>query len=124
MSTFINPAMTTGLLKTANQLSELAANQGTQEAAQDNLGVNYALPVGSIVPYAGTVLPGGFLTCNGSAISRTTYAALFSIIGTTFGSGNGTTTFNLPNITAGLTASSGTIAYIIKFDFVSGLAPA
>lgn len=124
MSTFINPAMTTGLLKTANKLSEMAADQATQETAMDNIGVNYALPVGSILPWAGSVLPGGFLTCNGSAVSRTTYAALFSIISTSFGSGNGSTTFNLPNITAGFTVASGTVSYIIKFDYVSGLAPA
>lgn len=124
MSTFIHPAMTTGLLKTANKLSEMAADQATQETAMDNIGVNYALPVGSILPWAGSVLPGGFLTCNGSAVSRTTYAALFSIISTSFGSGDGSTTFNLPNITAGLTVASGTVSYIIKFDYVSGLAPA
>jgi hypothetical protein len=124
MSTFINPAMTTGLLKTANKLSEMAADQATQETAMDNIGVNYALPVGSILPWAGSVLPGGFLTCNGSAVSRTTYAALFSIISTSFGSGDGSTTFNLPNITAGFTVASGTVSYIIKFDYVSGLAPA
>ena len=116
--------MTTGLLKTANKLSEMAADQATQETAMDNIGVNYALPVGSILPWAGSVLPGGFLTCNGSAVSRTTYAALFSIISTSFGSGDGSTTFNLPNITAGLTVASGTVSYIIKFDYVSGLAPA
>lgn len=124
MPTFIHPAMTTGLLKTANKLSEMAADQATQETAMDNIGVNYALPVGSILPWAGSVLPGGFLTCNGSAVSRTTYAALFSIISTSFGSGDGSTTFNLPNITAGFTVASGTVSYIIKFDYVSGLAPA
>jgi phage-related tail fiber protein len=124
MPTILNPAMTSGLLKTANKLSEMAADQETQEDAMGNIGVNYAIPVGTILPYGGTVLPGGFLTCNGAAVSRTGYAALFSIIGTAFGSGNGTTTFNLPNVTGGLTVSSGTVAYIIKFDFVSGLAPA
>lgn len=52
---------------------------------------------GSIVPYGGTSAPTGFLLCNGAAISRTTYAALFALIGTTFGVGDGSTTFNLPN---------------------------
>jgi microcystin-dependent protein len=42
--------------------------------------------------------PTGYLECDGSAVSRTTYAALFSAIGTTFGSGDGSTTFNLPDI--------------------------
>jgi microcystin-dependent protein len=45
------------------------------------------------------VAPTGYLMCNGSAVSRTTYASLFAIVGTTFGSGDGSTTFNLPNYT-------------------------
>ena len=43
-------------------------------------------------------VPDGWLQCNGAAVSRTTYAALFAVIGTKYGSGNGRTTFNLPNI--------------------------
>ena len=56
-------------------------------------------PVGTIQSYAGTTAPPGWLMCNTStAISRTTYAALFQVIGITFGSGNGTTTFNIPDL--------------------------
>lgn len=55
-----------------------------------------ALPKGTILPFAGRTVPSGFLACNGAAVSRTTYAALFSAIGTTYGSGDGSTTFNLP----------------------------
>lgn len=53
--------------------------------------------VGFIMPYAGTGLADGWLDCDGSAVSRTMYADLFSVIGTTYGSGDGSTTFNLPN---------------------------
>ena len=56
------------------------------------------LPVGSISAYSGENIPTNWLKCNGQAISRTTYADLFSVIGTTYGSGDGSTTFNLPNI--------------------------
>lgn len=56
------------------------------------------LPIGSIVPYGDETAPANWLICDGSAISRTTYADLFAIIGTKFGSGDGTTTFNLPNL--------------------------
>ena len=56
-----------------------------------------AFPVGSYLLYAGKVCPSGFLPCNGGAISRTTYAELFTAIGTTYGAGDGSTTFNLPN---------------------------
>lgn len=53
---------------------------------------------GVIVPYAGSGSVDGWLNCDGSAVSRTTYADLFAIIGTTYGSGDGSTTFNLPDL--------------------------
>lgn len=55
------------------------------------------MPAGVIVPFAGTTVPAGYLLCDGSAVSRTTYADLFAAIGTTYGAGDGNTTFNLPN---------------------------
>ena len=121
MPTYINPVMTTGLLVTNNKLSELAVDAATQEVAMDNIGLLYVLPIGTIIPYAGTVLPVGFLTCDGTAVSRTGYAGLFAITGTRYGSGNGTTTFNLPNVTAGLTLSASSVAYIVKYDNTSGI---
>ena len=54
---------------------------------------------GIIVPWSDTSTPSGFLTCDGSAVSRTTYADLFAVVGTNYGSGDGSTTFNLPNLT-------------------------
>lgn len=60
------------------------------------------IPPGVMMPYAGSTAPDGWLLCDGSAISRTTYANLFAVLSTTFGSGNGTSTFNIPN-TAGRT---------------------
>lgn len=62
---------------------------------------------GIVAPFAGTTAPAGWLKCDGSAVSRTTYADLFAVIGTTFGSGDGSTTFNLPTqsvLPLGLTA--------------------
>lgn len=55
-------------------------------------------PTGAIVQFAGSTAPTGYLLCDGSAISRTTYATLFTAISTTYGVGNGSTTFNLPNL--------------------------
>lgn len=55
-------------------------------------------PVGTIKMFAGSTAPTGYLICDGSAKSRTTYSELFSTIGTTYGSGNGSTTFNIPNL--------------------------
>ncbi|MBQ8044717.1 MAG: tail fiber protein [Clostridia bacterium] len=55
------------------------------------------LPIGAIVPYGSDDIPTNWLLCDGSAVSRTTYASLFSVIGTNFGEGDGETTFNLPD---------------------------
>lgn len=56
------------------------------------------VPLGSVQAFAMTTPPAGWFECDGSAISRTTYAALFALIGTVFGVGNGTTTFNIPDL--------------------------
>lgn len=56
-----------------------------------------ALPIGTMLPYSSKIIPNGFLPCDGSAVSRTEYAELFKIIGTSYGAGDGTTTFNLPD---------------------------
>ena len=53
-------------------------------------------PTGAVMAFAGSSAPEGWLVCDGSAVSRTTYADLFAVIGTTYGSGDGNTTFNLP----------------------------
>lgn len=54
-------------------------------------------PAGAVMQYAGATVPSGWLECDGSPISRSTYAALFTAIGTTYGIGDGTTTFNVPD---------------------------
>lgn len=61
-------------------------------------GSNTYLPAGAIQLFAMSAVPSGWLECNGAAVSRTTYANLFAAIGTTYGAGNGTTTFNLPDL--------------------------
>ena len=58
-------------------------------------------PLGAIVPFGGDTAPTGWLLCDGSAVSRTTYAQLFEVIGTKYGPGDGSTTFNLPNRVSG-----------------------
>jgi len=57
------------------------------------------IPTGTITPWSQATPPSGFLECEGSAVSRSTYAALFAVIGTTYGVGDGSTTFNLPDLT-------------------------
>jgi len=54
---------------------------------------------GIVVPWGSASIPSGFLECDGAAVSRSTYAALFAVIGTTYGVGDGSTTFNVPDLT-------------------------
>jgi microcystin-dependent protein len=58
----------------------------------------HLVPTGTVLDYAGATEPSGFLFCYGQAVSRTTYAALFTAISTTYGVGDGSTTFNLPDL--------------------------
>ena len=60
--------------------------------------ISLTTPAGIVTAFAGTTPPAGWLKCDGSAISRTKYAKLFAAIGTTYGTGDGSTTFNLPNL--------------------------
>lgn len=70
-----------------------AVNATTKVATNGGLAL-----VGSILMYGGANAPLGYLICDGSAVSRTTYADLFAILSTTYGSGDGSTTFNLPDL--------------------------
>jgi microcystin-dependent protein len=65
------------------------------------------VPPGTIITYAGSTAPSGYLVADSAAVSRTTYAALFAVIGTTYGAGDGSTTFNLPNLVDRMPIGSG-----------------
>ena len=56
------------------------------------------IPTATIVPWSSSSVPTGFLECNGQAVSRSTYAALFAIVSTTYGTGDGASTFNVPDL--------------------------
>jgi microcystin-dependent protein len=87
-TTIANNAVTTAKIAAGNvTLDRLVA------AVQEAL-----VPVGGILPFGRTAAPAGWLACNGQAVSRSTYSALFSAIGTGWGAGNGSTTFNLPDL--------------------------
>jgi len=91
----------TGLMVNANM--NRIVNVSTPTAFDDCATKGYVeswLPVGTILMWGGSQssIPTGWLLCDGSAISRTTYSRLFAAIGTTHGAGDGSTTFNLPNL--------------------------
>lgn len=75
---------------------------------EENLLPELMVPVGAVLPYTSSTSPKGWLNCVGQAISRTKYSDLFSIIGTTYGSGDGSTTFNLPNLSGRVVVGQGT----------------
>ncbi len=77
--------------------ADVSAAMAAHEKAADPH-PQYTTAPGLVLPFAGATPPAGWLECNGAAISRTSYAALFAAIGTTYGVGNGTTTFNLPDL--------------------------
>ncbi|MCI5058782.1 MAG: phage tail protein, partial [Flavobacteriales bacterium] len=69
------------------------------------------VPTGAVMPYAAAAAPTGWLLCDGSAVSRTTYANLFALIGTTYGAGDGSTTFNVPDMQGRVPVGSGNGVY-------------
>ena len=93
--------MTEGNLRTIHVFpsqDSYETNQGSVGADDLALIPVDILPTGAVIPFAGSTTPSGYLLCNGAAVSRTTYSKLYSAIGTTYGSGDGSTTFNLPNL--------------------------
>lgn len=74
------------------------AGQAKFDAKADVSALAAIIKAGTLIPFAGSTPPEGWLKCDGSAISRTTYTTLFAVIGTTYGVGDGSTTFNLPNL--------------------------
>lgn len=66
-----------------------------------------AIPIGVMLDFAGSSVPSSFLPCDGSAVSRTTYASLFAVLGTIWGIGDGTTTFNVPDFRRRVAVGSG-----------------
>ena len=56
------------------------------------------IPSATIIPWSNSSIPSGFLECNGAAVSRSTYSALFAIVGTTYGAGDGSSTFLVPDL--------------------------
>lgn len=85
-----------------------AIANGIAQAIIANLGVGGVVPSGTISMSGQAAAPTGWLLCDGAAVSRTTYADLFTALGTTFGSGNGTSTFNLPDFRGVFPKGAGT----------------
>lgn len=94
---------TSGMLPLATQ-AEVDAGVVTNKAVTPSTlfgaaqFIGLSTPTGSIIAFAANSAPTSYLICDGSAVSRTTYADLFAVIGTTYGVGDGSTTFNVPDL--------------------------
>ncbi len=106
-------------MATVPMLSTIADQAASQIAGA----VSSLMPSGVMLPFGGTTAPTGWLLCDGSPINRTTYAALFSAIGTTHGTGDGVNTFNLPDMRGVFPRGAGTNA-TPNYGGVTGHTPA
>ena len=111
-----NNSITNAMLATtpANTVKgRLNTSGAVQDLTQSDLalllaGIVTANPIGTVIDWAGSGSPPStYLECNGSAISRSTYSDLFAVLGTTWGAGDGSTTFNLPDLRRRVTMGSG-----------------
>ena len=80
-----------------NPVQNIASGSNPNDAATVAQATASAVPVGSVMDYAGLFPPSGYLFCFGQAVSRATYADLFAALGTLYGAGDGSTTFNVPD---------------------------
>lgn len=114
-SLWVADAIDLGTDTTGNYMSGVSAGTGISvshtpsegSTATISVDTTYSgfVPAGTVVAYAGTVIPTGWLQCDGTEVSRTTYSALWNALGTTssaWGQGNGVTTFNVPNMSSKL----------------------
>ena len=100
-----------------NELENLIAKLRAMWSAEHNDDgthlSNSTIPVGCVVLWAASTAPTGWLLCDGAAVLRTTYLDLFSVIGTTYGTGDGSTTFNIPGVSQVAFQSDPVSNYII-----------
>lgn len=112
----------------AIDVSKLAAGTNgqvlTTTGGVPTWGAANTLPSGVIFPYGASTAPTGYLLCDGSLVSRTTYAALFAVISTGYGVGDGSTTFGLPDLRGRVPVGVGTNASVNALNANDGVAVA
>lgn len=114
-SGFADPMTTRGDLivrNPSNVTDRMAVGSAGQVLSTDGVDFTwvtspFVMPPGVVFPYGGASAPSGYLLCDGAAVSRTTYSTLFAIVGTAFGVGDGSTTFNVPDMQGNVPAGIG-----------------
>ena len=111
LNTSISSLTSTTASKNGSNTEKFSVADATENSHAVNLGQisSKIVPVGSIIWVAYDTAPKGYLPCNGSAVSRTDYSTLFGKIGTAFGTGDGSTTFNLPDLIGKVAYGSETV---------------
>lgn len=107
----------------ANSDSKIATQRAVKAFVEATAGTTFLVPTGAILPYGAASAPSNYLLCDGSAVSRATYVTLFGVIGTTYGSGDGSTTFNVPNLKSAFPLGSGQRTETFTFDGASAVDP-
>lgn len=107
----VTPAKLNNLVDAATVSNIVTADIADGAVTQSKLNSSVTLvPTGAVMPFAMNSAPNGWLAANGAAVSRTTYAGLFTAIGTTYGTGDGSTTFNVPDLRGYFVRGAGTNA--------------
>ena len=99
--------ITSTQLATDSVITAKIQDGAVTSAKLDAAAVSVLMPTGSIMSFAGSSAPTGYLLCDGAAISRSTYSALFALVSTTYGAGDGSTTFNIPDLRGRVIAGHG-----------------
>lgn len=108
MATSDSPVQMPGRRFTSDEKQHRSNNNAVEQFG--NIAFLSFVPTAGVVGYAGSSAPAGFLECNGAAINRIAYKGLFSLIGTTYGVGDGSTTFNIPTFAQARAFFGGTAA--------------
>lgn len=107
----------------ANSDSKIATQKAVKAFVESFQGQTYLVPTGGILPYGGSSAPTNYLLCDGTAVSRSTYSTLFGVISTSYGVGNGTTTFNVPDLRSSMPLGSGQRTRTMTFNGASAVDP-
>lgn len=97
VTSFLSPVITGGTID-GTTVGATTAAAGSFTTLAVSGAVTGVLPAGGVIPFAGSSAPAGWLLCNGQAVSRTTFATLFAVVSTIYGAGDGSTTFNMPDL--------------------------